>query len=248
MKVEKLRGWSTDYAQISIFVSSLIKGSVGELFKSVFDKTYEQVNEQHFAPIGYLGLAAASFDGFLLQFSVQPNRYDLIIRSPDTSRDGQPAGLPQSFVEALEVIEKAAIILSERIVGATRVAVHGRFVSQFEHLEDANDKIGLILPVEVDLKGISDFAYQENRPTSVDGLPINRLARYSVEQVVMMLGQQSPDGRFVPSSNNQVSHHAAIVLLDFNTLASGPTLDGENIRGALRLLKLEILRVAGFGE
>lgn len=249
MKIEELRNWATDYAQISFFVPALVSSTVGELFKSTFDIPYEHISEQNYPPHGFLGIATSGKENRLLQLVVQPNRYDFLVRSPDLVQGEPPkAGLSESFAEALDIISAPAAKLLNVLELVSRVAVHGRFAVDCETEASANDAIRKGLPKQIDLNGVSDFVYQENRPDLVNGLHLNRLARYSVERILVTAGHPSPDGRLVASPVEHEHSFGALVLLDFNTVATSPIFKSNDAASALEIIKSEIKRVSGFGD
>lgn len=142
--------------------------------------------------------AQGEFEGRRLTLQIQPGRVEwrvsAVLKETEEAPDLRPLLGP--FTEVLTSLSKVVRPWLPQAPAMTRFAFGAVLVQPVENKRAGYILMTKYLPsVAIDPDGSSDFLYQINRPrssaTGVEGLRINRLARWSVQvaqQVVVTLG------------------------------------------------------------
>lgn len=233
--------WQAESVHAIIF-SQPTSDSVVSLFNTAFGVPPESSSENFHAQTGKVG-SASSASVNLLQKTVssQPGRIEIFAHSAGDGPDGFPAKITDTLT-AIEEISAAAQKVAKIISGVSRIAVHCRLTRHFDALEQANAQIGKVIPFTYDVKSRRDFMFQVNELTKVGNVDLNRIVKWSVDAVQVIMGG-SPFGIMQTAGHVIVKNSwAAVVHLDFNTVVPRPIFTTDEVIEALSVAEKEMIK------
>lgn len=194
--VPTLDAWLAESIRVTTFPSEVVSTEQLTWWDSFVGSPAETITSR--PKIGQY-VASGDFEGRRLTLHIQPGRIEWNL-SP-TPRDSDEEFAPPSlglFSEALASLLKVASAWLPHAPALNRIAF-GAVLTQ----PVADRRAGYVLlqhylkSVKIDPDGSSDLSYQINRPRPsayVEGLPINRLSKWSVQlaqRVTMTVGSEN---------------------------------------------------------
>lgn len=176
---------------------------------------------------------SGAYAGQQLLINARPDRVDWIFHSVPNASTGPPGATPTlgPMSQAIAAFRTLGEKWTQQSEPATRLAFGAVLFEDVSNLGDAYVKLGAFLP-SVDLSGATtpDFLYQINRPsmsTSLEGLRINRLNKWSVAQsgsIAIAIGSGG-----TPDFNVSSLGIACRLELDVNTAAENTELFAPSV-------------------
>lgn len=173
--------------------------------------------------------------------TVSPDRVDWVI-GPDPMQGLRGEIGPLSEWKAL--FGEASLRAINATPGITRVAVGVVLLATVENRQDGYRHLqGLLSNVKIQPEVISDFLYQVNYPTAINGVSINRVLKFSVARQLLIQG--SMDGTTVSFGEPL---YAARFELDFSSILLTPAtqaIEAPDVVFAVLLQNAETIALSG---
>ncbi len=218
---EHLNRWQAESLRLTTFhqVGSINSPSPDWWQRVLSGQPQQQISRPGEALVQQSG----AYAGQQLLINARPDRVDWIFHSVPNASTGPIGATPTlgPMRQALAALQTLSEKWSRQSEPTTRLAVAAVLFQDVADLSDAYGKLSKYLP-SVDLSGVvtPDFLYQINRPsmsTSIEGLIINRLNKWSVAQsgsIAIAIGSGGTPGFNVSSLGI-----ACRLELDINTAA-----------------------------
>jgi hypothetical protein len=237
--------WQIESIRVTAFVKGQLNPNMLETWlEDVSENSPSQINKTYSS---FMGISRSAV-GFL-RTNWTDNRLDVMLSSEEPRNSQTIAPISEAvslfhrFVDRIPEIGELALV--DRI--ALGLVLTFQVTSEAEGLEILSPSIvGLNLP-----RSARDFLYRVNHPygsRNIDGLNINRLAAWSVGQMMLIQVKIKPDGSHVEQTISEAP--SAIRLeLDINTdKAMQLGADLEQLKNLLNELEVIALNVASEGE
>lgn len=164
--------------------------------------------------------AQGEFEGRQLAIQIQPGRTEWNI-GPIVKAAEELPNVPMlgPLLEVIDSFSKVVTVWLPTAPPMTRLAFGTVLIQPVESVRAGYILIKKYLPtVDIDPEGSSDLLYQINRPrmsaTGIQGLHINRLARWSVQRAQRVVLTLGPEGATTQTIGDEV---ACRLELDINT-------------------------------
>lgn len=235
--------WPGEQASIGLFVSSQSDDSVSDLFKLAFGEAPNQLNE-NLQQGGRVGQAALHGTESAKIVAVQPGRVDVSIQGSEQNMT--PSGPPPTFGNVADAVVKVLeaskrLLPSLSLSGYHRLAAHCRMTQFFRTVQEANQAIMKVVPPKLALTDETDFIFQINSKSRLAGIPVNRLVKWSVEDIQLVASTQMGPG--LSPHQTFAQYFAAVVHMDFNSMPSHMGHDAAQAGTILDELTAEVVRV-----
>ncbi|MGO8425173.1 hypothetical protein ACC807_33530 [Rhizobium ruizarguesonis] len=233
--------WGAESITASLFVPVIpADKQIGQWFQAAFQEQSTQINESVHAH-GRVGHAASTGKILTKVAVLQPGRIELQVQGVEKIQSNAEPPVIQDITGAIDEVVAAAKRLVPEFDEISRLAVNCRLVKHEHSLIEANKKIVAVVPFKINLESESDFVFQINSVAKVSGFSMNRLIKWSVENIQLFAG--NPFGPGFTSQQMLTQFFSAFAHLDFNTVASHLMLERSQVPDMLDALGSEVVRV-----
>ncbi|MGN7713937.1 hypothetical protein [Agrobacterium radiobacter] len=241
--------WSVESYQLVYFHQPLIIQDAFQIWLSLFQATPDSY-QRHPDPNARATQAGGNFAGYTWQIAAQPGRIDIFIVG-NTSDGADP--LPtfpniKNDIQARDLLIAKARQLPIEAIGVVRLA----FVTQLSHnvtkLQDANNLIAELLPLNAIPTSASDMSFSLNLRKSITTPPVvlNRICRWqAVEKQLVQLQMGVPQ-----TMQSTISQPAVMLNVDINTVQQQSGIKTADIDPIIQSLVQEsaAIRSGGYDE
>lgn len=235
--------WQAESVAVSLFVPSHPDMHISNIYREAFDREPTQTNE-NVQPIGRIGQAAAASNDRTRVLSLQPGRIDISLNGSDINFSpltNHPPTLP-NIEEAIDEAVRASSKVLKHTSHIQRTALNIRLVKYNKTTVEANREILSVLPFKIRLEEETDFLLQVNKPSRVAGMAVNRIMRWSVENLQFVTSTSPLGGAFQYTPQTMQQYFSAILHMDFNTVPTNIMLQPDQVASVLADLASEVLK------
>lgn len=234
--------WGAEVASVALFTQSTPNIPIATFFEKCFGQAPSNIHDS-VQGAGRIGSAGKIFNGLTHAILVAPGRVDVNLQPPESSSLPTSPPLITDVAATLEAVSNFAKTAVGDVGPITRIAMNLRLASHHKTVEEANKKVLEILTAKLLLNDEVDFIYQINSPKRIDGFNINRIIRWSVENVQMIAAPTV--GAHNMSTSQQVLNqfYSAFAHLDFNTVFAPTTFSPSEAVKVIDALIAEAARV-----
>lgn len=237
--------WGADFVSAAFFVGAApVTVSVSELFSLAYGVKPTQINENRH-PGGWIGTAGNSDGAVTKTIQIQPGRIDLVISGAEAEFSSNPSPLSiQDVTVAMDELLAAARKIVSQFNVFVRLAVNCRLARHEKNIKDANKALLSVFPYKIPLDQESDFIFQINNGKQMPKFFMNRIVKWSVENI-QILAATNPFGQLSSISSEQLvgNFYSGIVHMDFNSAPSHITWNADQVSEMLDIISSEVLRV-----
>lgn len=224
--------WDVESLRLTVFCTAGMT-SKNNWWKEI---TGNEAEKNTILPAKSTSQEEGAFENGKLVVRTAPGRIDVVYTvstdSVSTPQEFMSLGPFDTILQRFQKISQA-FLKSKTLPEVNRLAFGAILVFRVNNLEEGYHRLGPFLPnLEIDPKRSFDFLYQINKPrqavTTIPGLSINRLSKWSVMKVIFIKALVEGD----KGSASTVENYACRLELDINTFSDfkGPLPKSELLR------------------